>query len=209
VQDLIAELDADIPLLMCDVTSDEQMDATFRWIKDHWDSLDLLLHSVAFAPPAALEGQFLDTSREAFRIAHDVSVYSLVDAARRAAPLMTKGGSIVTLTYYGSTKVIPRYNVMGAAKASLEASVRYLANDLGPQNVRVNAISAGPVDTLSARAIPGFTQMLKHHESRAPLRRNVKADELAATALFLASPASSAITGQVLYADCGYETMGV
>jgi enoyl-[acyl-carrier protein] reductase I len=171
--------------------------------------LHILLHSVAFAPKAALEGQFIDTPREAFRLAHDVSAYSLIALARGAAPLMTEGGSIIAMTYYGAVKVVPHYNVMGVAKAALEASVRYLAYDLGPKKVRVNAISAGPINTLAARGISGFTEMLRHYEQRAPLKRNIEPTELGTSGLFLASDLSSAMTGQVLYVDCGYEIMGM
>jgi enoyl-[acyl-carrier protein] reductase I len=208
VEELAASLGAEPFLLPCDVTSDEQLDAAFRAYGEREGRLDLLLHSVAFAPREALEGRFVDTSREAFRVAHDISAYSLIGMARRAEPLMADGGSILALSYYGAVKVVPHYNVMGVAKASLEASVRYLAFDLGPKRVRVNAISAGPVNTLAARGISGFGQMLKHYEERSPLRRNVELDEIGATGLFLALPGSAAITGQVIYADCGYEIMG-
>jgi enoyl-[acyl-carrier protein] reductase I len=169
----------------------------------------LLLHSVAFAPREALEGTFLNTTREAFRVAHDVSAYSLIALAREAAPLMTEGGSILAMTYYGSQKVVPHYNVMGVAKASLEASTRYLAYDMGPRKIRVNCISAGPVNTLAARGIAGFSDMLKHYEAHTPLKRNVLPDELGATGTFLAGDGAAAITGQVLYVDCGYEIMGM
>ena len=171
--------------------------------------LDLLLHSVAFAPKEALEGEFLNTSREAFRIAHDVSAYSLVALARAAAPLMSAGGSILALSYYGARKVVPHYNVMGVAKAALEASTRYLAYDLGPRKIRVNCISAGPVNTLAARGISGFSEMLRLYEARAPLKRNVLPEELGATGLFLASDGAAAITGQIVYVDCGYQIMGM
>jgi enoyl-[acyl-carrier protein] reductase I len=164
---------------------------------------------VAFAPKEALEGLFLNTTRDAFKIAHDISAYSLVALARAAAPLMTEGGSIVAMTYYGSEKVMPHYNVMGVAKASLEASTRYLAYDLGPSKIRVNCISAGPVNTLAARGIAGFTDILKHYEAHAPLKRNVVPDELGATGVFLASDGAAAITGQVIYVDSGYQIMGM
>jgi enoyl-[acyl-carrier protein] reductase I len=169
----------------------------------------LLLHSVAFAPKDALEGEFVNTSREAFRVAHDVSAYSLVALARAAAPLMTDGGSIVAMSYYGAEKVVPHYNVMGVAKAALEASTRYLAYDLGPKKIRVNCISAGPVNTLAARGIAGFSEMLKVYEARSPLRRNLVPEELGATGTFLASDGAAAITGQVIYVDCGYQIMGM
>jgi enoyl-[acyl-carrier protein] reductase I len=155
-----------------------------------------------------MQNDFVHTSREAFRIAHDVSVYSLVALARAAAPLMTEGGSILTLTYYGAEKVVPRYNVMGVAKAALEATVRYLASNLGKQNIRVNAISAGPIKTLAARGIGGLSDMLKSHSDRAPLGRNVEADEVGKTAVFLASDLASGITGEIMFVDCGYNIMG-
>jgi enoyl-[acyl-carrier protein] reductase I len=209
VEELAGTFGADTLLLPCDVTSDEQIDRVFAEAGRKFGKLHLLLHSVAFAPKAALEGEFLNTSREAFRIAHDVSAYSLVALARGAAPLMTEGGSIVSMTYHGSVKVIPHYNVMGVAKASLEACTRYLAYELGPRKIRVNCISAGPMNTLAGRGISGFTEMLKHHEAHAPLRRNVLPDELGTAGAFLASDGAAAITGQVLYVDCGYEIMGM
>jgi len=196
-------------ILPCDVTKDEEIAAVFKSVAEKYGKLHLLLHSVAFAPREALECDFLSTTREAFRQAHDVSAYSLVALARAAAPLMSEGGSIVAMTYYGSEKVVPRYNVMGVAKASLEASTRYLAYDLGPKKIRVNCISAGPVSTLAARGISGFNQMLRHYEEHAPLKRNVTTQELGATGLFLASDGAAAITGQVLYVDCGYQIMGM
>jgi enoyl-[acyl-carrier protein] reductase I len=193
---------------MCDVSFDEQIDNLFAQLKSRYGKLHTLVHSIAFAPADELKGEFLATTREGFRIAHDVSVYSLIALARAAAPLMEDGGSILTLTYYGSTKVVPRYNVMGVAKAALEASVRYLAYDLGPRRIRVNAISAGPVKTLAARGISGFGDMLKAHAERAPLKRNVDVNEVAQTAVFLASDAGAGITGEVIYVDCGYNIMG-
>jgi enoyl-[acyl-carrier protein] reductase I len=209
VEELAAMFGADTLILPCDVTRDEEIAAVFDAVGKKFGGLHLLLHSVAFAPKAALEGRFVDTSREAFRIAHDVSAYSLVALARAAAPLMTNGGSIIGMSYYGAKKVVPHYNVMGVAKASLEACTRYLAYDLGPQKIRVNCISAGPVNTLAARGIAGFTQMLKLYEERSPLKRNVTAEELGATGLFLASDGAAAITGQVIYVDCGYQIMGM
>ena len=173
------------------------------------DRVDLMLHSLAYAPREALEGDFLSTTREAFRVAQDVSAYSLVALAREAAPLMSNGGSIVAMTYYGSEKVVPHYNVMGVAKASLEASTRYLAYDLGPKKIRVNCISAGPVQTLAARGISGFTSMLKHYQERAPLKRSCEPAELGATGVFLASDGAAAMTGQVIYVDGGYQVMGM
>jgi enoyl-[acyl-carrier protein] reductase I len=191
------------------VTRDEEIAGVFAEVGRQFGTLHLLLHSVAFAPKEALEGDFLHTSREAFRVAHDVSAYSLVALARAAAPLMTTGGSILSLSYYGAEKVVPHYNVMGVAKAALEASTRYLAYDLGTRKIRVNCISAGPVNTLAARGIAGFSDMLKQYEARAPLRRNLLPEELGATGVFLASDGAAAITGQVIYVDCGYQIMGM
>lgn len=209
VEELASTFGADTLILPCDVTQDSQITTVFKQLKERHGKLDLLLHSVAYAPKAALEGRFADTSREAFRIAHDVSAYSLVALSRTAAPLMTDGGSILAMSYYGAEKVVPHYNVMGVAKASLEACTRYLAYDLGPGRIRVNCISAGPVNTLAARGISGFNEMLKQYEQKSPLKRNVTAEELGATGLFLASDGGAAITGQVIYVDCGYQIMGM
>ena len=209
VEELAATFGADTLILPCDVRQDDEIASVFAALESKFGTLHLLLHSVAFAPRDALEGAFIDTSREAFRIAHDVSAYSLVALARAAAPLMTEGGSILGLSYYGARKVVPHYNVMGVAKAALEASTRYLAYDLGPKRIRVNCISAGPVNTLAARGIAGFQDLLRHYELKAPLKRNVTADELGATGTFLASDGAAAITGQVLYVDCGYQIMGM
>ena len=209
VEELAGTFGADTLILPCDVTKDEDIARVFSEVGAKFGKLNLLLHSVAYAPKDALEGQFVNTSREAYRIAHDISAYSLVALARGAAPLMTDGGSIVAMSYYGAEKVVPHYNVMGVAKASLEASTRYLAYDLGPKKIRVNCISAGPVNTLAARGIAGFSEMLKHYEAHAPLKRNVTPDELGATGAFLASNGAAAITGQVLYVDAGYQIMGM
>jgi len=209
VEELAGTFGPDTLILPCDVTRDEQIAAVFETVGKSFGKLHLMLHSVAFAPKDALEGKFVNTSREAFRIAHDVSAYSLVALARAAAPLMTEGGSIIGMSYYGAEKVVPHYNVMGVAKASLEASTRYLAYDLGLQKIRVNCISAGPVNTLAARGIAGFGEMIKQYEARSPLRRNVVPEELGATGLFLASDGAAAITGQVIYVDCGYQIMGM
>src|SRR5688572_30118844 len=180
-------------------------------VDQQFGRLDALLHSVAFAPKEDLENDFVNTSREGFKLAHDISAYSLVALTRAALPLFEKagGGSVLALTYYGSQKAIEGYNVMGVAKASLEASVRYLAANLGPRKVRVNAISAGPVNTLAARGIKGFTTMLKYNAERAPLRRNVELEEIANAGLFLMSPLSSGITGEVMFVDCGYNIIGL
>ncbi len=196
-------------ILPCDVTRQEEVDETFKRVSEEFGRLDFLIHSIAYAPREALDGEYLDTSREAFLTALDISAYSLVQLSKAAVPLMTDGGSIVCMTYYGAEKVVAGYNVMGVAKAALEATTRYLANDLGPRNIRINAISAGPIQTLSARGVADFTTMLKHAAERAPLRRNVEASEVGNTALFLCSSMSSAITGEVIYVDCGYNIMGI
>ena len=209
VEELAGTFGPDTIILPCDVTKDEDIASVFKTVGEKFGKLHLMLHSVAFAPKEALEGEFVNTTREAFRVAHDVSAYSLVALARGASALMTEGGSIIAMSYYGSEKVVPHYNVMGVAKASLEASTRYLAYDLGPKKIRVNCISAGPVNTLAARGISGFTEMLKHYEAHSPLKRNVVPDELGATGAFLASDGAAAITGQVLYVDCGYQIMGM
>jgi enoyl-[acyl-carrier protein] reductase I len=193
---------------MCDVSKDDEIDRLFAALREKHGKLHALVHSVAYAPADELKGEFLNTTREGFRVAMDVSVYSLVAVARAAAPLMEDGGSIVTMTYYASEKVVPRYNVMAVAKAGLECTVRYLAYELGKKKIRVNAISAGPIKTLAARGIAGFGDMLKEHEERAPLGRRVEVEEVGSTGVFLASDAASGITGEVLYVDCGYNIMG-
>lgn len=192
----------------CDVSNDSEITQLFERFKSQYGKINALVHSVAFAPADELKNDFILTTREGFRIAHDVSVYSLIALSRAAAPLMTEGGSVITLTYYGAEKVVPRYNVMGVAKAALEASVRYLAADLGPQKIRVNAISAGPIQTLAARGISGLSEMLKAHAERAPLKRNIETSEVGDTALYLASDLSTGITGETIYVDCGYNIMG-
>lgn len=209
VRELAATLDADPWLAPCDVSNDADIQAFFSYVRSKTARIDMMLHSIAFAPREALDGKFVETSREAFRVAMDVSVYSLVALAREAAPLFVQGGSIVTMSFYGAQKVFPHYNVMGVAKAALESAVRYLAYDLGPSKIRVNAISAGPVNTLAARGISGFTQMLQRYAEVAPLGRSCEQEELAQTALFLASDGAAAITGQTIYVDGGYEIMGL
>ena len=209
VEELAATLGPDTILVPCDVTSDDEIKAVFAKMGEAFGRLDFLLHSVAFAPRESMSGSFLDTSREDFHIAHDISAYSLVAITREAVPLMTQGGSVITLSYYGAEKVVPHYNVMGLAKASLEAATRYLAADLGPRKIRVNCISTGPINTLSARGIAGFTQMLQHHAEHAPLKRGVLPAEIGATATFLASQGAAAVTGQVIYVDGGYSIMGM
>ncbi len=193
----------------CDVTKPEEVDQTFARLTEEFGRLDFLIHSIAFAPREALEGEYVATTREAFLTALEISAYSLAQLARAASPLMTEGGSIVTMSYYGAEKVVSGYNVMGVAKAALEASVRYLAADLGPRNIRVNAISAGPIQTLSARGVSNLGTMMKYHAEKAPLRRNVEAREVGNTALFLCSPLASGITGETIYVDCGYNIMGI
>jgi enoyl-[acyl-carrier protein] reductase I len=209
VEELVGEFGEKVPLFPCDVSSDDEIRAFFEKVRSETDRIDLMLHSLAFAPREALEGDFVSTTREAFRVSQDISAYSLVALAREAAPLMTDGGSIVAMTYYGSEKVVPHYNVMGVAKASLEASARYLAYDLGPKKIRVNCISAGPVQTLAARGISGFSAMLKHYQERAPLKRSCDPTELGATGVFLASDSAAAITGQTIFVDGGYQIMGM
>lgn len=209
VEELVGEFGENVPLFPCDVSNDGEIAKFFERVRGQTDRLDLMLHSVAFAPKEALEGDFVSTTREAFRTAHDISAYSLVALARETAALMTDGGSIVAMTYYGAEKVVPHYNVMGVAKASLEASTRYLAYDLGARKIRVNCISAGPVNTLAARGISGFTSMLKHYQERAPLKRSCDPAELGETGVFLASDGAAAITGQVIYVDGGYQIMGM
>ncbi len=209
VEELVAEFGADTLLIPCDVSKDDEIAGFFAGVAARTPKLDLLLHAVAFAPKDALEGSFLDTSREAYRVAHDISAYSLVALSRAAVPFMTDGGSILAMSYYGAVKVVPHYNVMGVAKASLEASARYLAYDLGPKKIRVNCISAGPVQTLAARGISGFGTMIKHYEEHAPLGRSCSTDELGSTGVFLASDGASGMTGQILYVDGGYEIMGM
>jgi enoyl-[acyl-carrier protein] reductase I len=192
----------------CDVSSDAEIDTFYAQLKQHFGQLDAVVHSVAYAPAEELKGDFLNTSRDGFRIAHDVSVYSLIAVTRAAAPLMTNGGSVITMTYFGAEKVVPGYNVMGVAKAALEATVRYLANSLGEKKIRVNAISAGPIKTLAARGVGDFTTMMKNHAEHAPLKRNVEPREVGDTALFLSSDLGSGITGETIYVDCGYNIMG-
>src|SRR5437588_9174125 len=206
-KDLIASLPG-AEAFQCDVSRDSEIDQLFATLKERYGKLHVLVHSVAFAPAEELKGEFLATSREGFRIAHDVSVYSLIALARAAAPLMEDGGSIMTMTYYGSEKVVPHYNVMGVAKAALECTVRYLAYDLGKRKIRVNAISAGPIKTLAARGISGFGDMQKSHAERAPLQRNVDVNEVGTTEVYHAYDASSDTTREVIYVDCGYNIMG-
>ena len=208
-ESLAAELPNGAKTFQCDVAFDEQIDAVFAKIAAEFGTIHTLVHAIGFAPADAIKNDFLLTKREDFKIAHDVSVYSLIALARAATPLMTEGGSILTLTYFGADKVFPNYNVMGCAKASLEAAVRYLAASLGRSNIRVNAISAGPIKTLAARGIRDFSKLLGAVEERSPLHRNVDALEVGNTALFLASDLASGITGEVTFVDCGFNITGI
>ena len=208
VEKLAGEL-PDSLVVPCDVTDQSAVDAAFQSVGSKYGKLDFLIHSIAFAPKEALEGEFVTTTREAFRTALEISAFSLTQVALAAAPLMKDGGSIVTMSYYGAEKVVMNYNVMGVAKAALEASARYLAADLGKNNIRVNAISAGPINTLSARGVKGMGSLLSYVGEKSPLRRNVSAAEVGSTALFLVSDMSSGITGETIYVDCGYNIMGI
>lgn len=208
VEKLTAEIE-DTLVVPCDVTNQAEVDAAFDAVGKKYGRLDFLIHSIAFAPREALEGEFLTTTREAFLTAMEISTFSLTQVALAAVPLMKDGGSIVTMSYYGAEKVVMNYNVMGVAKAALESSVRYLAADLGRHNIRVNAISAGPINTLSARGVKNLGSMLNYVGEKSPLKRNVEAREVGNTALFLVSDLSSAITGETIYVDCGYNIMGI
>ena len=211
VEELASELEEQPLLLPCDVTEEGQVEGLFRQIEEEFGHLDLLVHSIAYAPAAELGGEFLATSREGFLTALEVSAYSLIPLARGATPLMERqgGGAILALTFQASERVFPGYNVMGTAKAALEQIIRHLAYELGRKNIRVNGLSPGPLRTLAARGIPGFTRMLQLHEERAPLKRNVTHEEVAKAALFLLSDLASGITGEVLHVDAGYHIMGV
>lgn len=208
VEELTSQMDSAL-VVPCDVSNQQEVDAAFAAVEKEYGRLDFLIHSIAFAPKEALEGEFVMTSREAFQTALEISAFSLTQLSLAAIPLMKDGGSIVTMSYYGAEKVVQNYNVMGVAKAALESSVRYLAEDLGKQNIRVNAISAGPINTLSARGVKNMGAMLKYISERSPLRRNVEAREVGNTALFLVSDMSSAITGEIIYVDCGFNIIGV
>lgn len=208
IDKLTAPLD-DTLVLPCDVTSQDQVDAAFKAVGDKYGKIDFVVHSIAFAPREALEGEFLTTTREAFLTAMEISAFSLPQLSLAALPYMKDGGSIITMSYYGAEKVVPNYNVMGVAKAALEASTRYLAADLGKHNIRVNAISAGPIPTLSARGVKNMGSLLGYVAEKSPMKRNVSAAEVGKTALFLASDLSSGITGETIYVDCGYNVMGI
>ncbi len=196
-------------VIPCDVTDEASIDAAFAEVGKHWNRLDFVLHAIAFSDKNELKGRYLDTSRENFRMSLDISCYSFTAVAQRAVPMMTDGGSLITLTYVGAERVMPHYNVMGVAKAALEASVRYLAKDLGREKIRVNAISAGPIKTLAASGIGDFRYILKWNEYNAPMRRNVTIDEVGNTAVYLASDLSTAVTGDVHHVDCGYNVIGM
>lgn len=209
VRKFAAEVDSDI-VVPCDVGSDEDIASAVASIGERWDSLDVVVHAVAYAPRETLEGDFLDVvDREAFRIAHDISSYSLTGVCRAVRPMMAEGGSVVTLTYLGAERVVPNYNVMGLAKASLEANVRYLAGSLGANGIRVNGISAGPIKTLAAAGISNFRRFLDQAQATSPLQKNVTIDEVGNAAAFLCSDLSSGITGEILYVDAGYHIMGM
>ena len=208
VEELAGTLN-DSLVVPCDVTNQAEVDAAFEAVGKKYGKLDFVVHSIAYAPKEALEGEFVTTTREAFRTALEISAFSLTQVALAASPLMTDGGSIVTMTYYGAEKVVPSYNVMGVAKAALEASTRYLAADLGKNNIRVNAISAGPINTLSARGVKNMGSLLSYVGEKSPLKRNVTAAEVGNTALFLVSDLASGITGETIYVDCGYNIMGI
>lgn len=210
VEKFAAEFGSDI-VLLCDVGSDEQIADTFKQLGEKWDGLDGVVHAIAFAPKEQLEGSIVDnTTREGSQIAHDISAYSFLAMARYSRPLMKgRNGSLIALSYLGAVSAIPNYNVMGMAKASLEAAVRFMASDLGPEGTRVNAISAGPIRTLAAAGITGFRKMLDHFEENAPLRRNVTTDEVGNVAAFMCSDLASGITGEITYVDCGWNTLGM
>jgi len=208
VAPLAAQVGSDF-LVECDVSDMAAMDTTFAAIEERWGKLDFLVHAIGFSDKSELRGQYVDTSLDNFLMTMNISAYSLVAAAKRARPLMTDGGSILTLTYYGAEKVVPHYNVMGVAKAALETSVQYLANDLGPENIRVNALSAGPIKTLAASGIGDFRYILKWNELNAPLRRNVTIDDVGGSGLYFLSDLSSGVTGEVHHVDAGYHVVGM
>ncbi len=208
VEKLTSQLE-NVVTVECDVSDEENVQSAFATVRENCDTLDVVVHSIAFAQREDLGGRFVDTDREGFRVALDISAYSLVSIARNAAPLMTNGGSMMAMSFMAAEKVFPGYNVMSTAKAALENEVRQIANDLGPDNIRVNAISAGPLDTLSSRVISGYRDMKKAHSDRAPMKRNITHDEVASTALYLCSNMSSGVTGEVIHVDTGYHVMGI
>jgi enoyl-[acyl-carrier protein] reductase I len=208
VEPLAAEVGSDF-LVECDVSNEAAMDETFRQIKDKWGSLDFVVHAIGFSNKDELEGRYLDTSRDNFALTMDISVYSFTAVAKRAEPLMNEGGSLLTLTYYGAVKYVPNYNVMGVAKAALEASVRYLAVDLGKKGIRVNAISAGAIKTLAASGISGLRDMLHWQEANSALRKNVDIDDVGGAATYLLSPLAGGVTGEIHYVDAGFNVVGM
>ncbi|NBW80343.1 enoyl-ACP reductase [bacterium] len=193
----------------CDLSKDEELEEFFKWVRTQWDNIDFVIHSVAYTEKECLKEPFVNTTRQQFLSTMDISAFTLVAAAKHAAPLMRNGGSIISMSYYGAEKVVPNYNVMGVAKAALEACNRYLADDLGPQGIRVNSISAGPIRTLSSSAIPGMRNMLDYSQKFSPLRRNITGEDVARSALFLLSDLGSGVTGETLHVDCGYHVMGM
>lgn len=208
----LEKLTRDMPdtrLYQCDVTNEDELRATFAGLRESWSGLDYVVHSIAFAPRAAMDGRYIDTARQDWLTALDISAYSLVAVARESEPILNEGGSLITLSYYAAEKVVPKYNVMGIAKSALEASVRYLAYELGKKGVRVNAVSAGPVRTVAARSIPGFMKMYNRVGGMAPLGRNVTHEEVGNLGLYLLSPLSSGITGETVYVDAGFHIMGM
>jgi len=214
LQDRVGKMAADLGseiTIPCDVGSDEEIEAVFEHLDDYWDHLDIIVHSVAFAPREALEGDYLDSiSRDSFRIAHDISSYSFAALAKAGRNMMQgRNGSLLTLSYLGAEKAVPNYNVMGPAKASLEANMRYMANAMGPEGIRVNAVSAGPIRTLAASGISDFRRMLDHVKKTTPLRRNVTIEEVGNVSAFLCSDLASGITGEVTYVDCGFSIVGM
>lgn len=208
VEPLAAEIGV-TTLVECDVSNDSAMDETFRILKDKWGTMDFVVHAIGYSNKDELEGRYIETSADNFAMTMNISVYSFTAVAKRAEPMLNPGASLLTLTYYGAEKYVPNYNVMGVAKAALEASVRYLANDLGPSNIRVNAISAGAIKTLAASGIKGLRDMLRWQEKSAPLKRNVTQDEVGSAALYLLSDLASGVTGQIQYVDCGFNIIGM
>ncbi len=209
VEKLAAECGSDL-VLPCDVSSDEEIESVFEGLKSRWDAVDIIVHSVAFAPGGQLEGDYLDdVTREGFKVAHEISSYSFTALAKAARPMLREGSSLLTLSYLGAIRAVPHYNVMGLAKASLEANVRYLAASLGPKQIRVNAISAGPIKTLAAKGISDFNKLLDYGERNSPLRRNVTIEEVGNAGAFLCSDLASGITGEVMYVDSGYHIMAM
>lgn len=208
VAPLAESLGSDI-VLPCDVTDDASIDAVFKELEEKWGKIDFVVHAIAYSDKSELDGEFLNTTRDNFKMTMDISAYSLTAVAQRAVPMMNDGGSIITLSYYGAERVMPHYNVMGVAKAALECSVRYLAEDLGKKNIRVNAISAGPIKTLAASGIGDFRYILKWNELNSPLRRNVSIQDVGGAGVFLLSDLSSGVTGEIMYVDGGYNTTGM